>query len=106
MGAVAATVGDLATLDARVIVALGGNRADGLATQTLQIAAEVLAQLRVTQGELDGGLQIAELAAAVVALAGKAVGIHGLFLHECRNAVGELNLTARALADLLQVLEN
>ena len=45
------------------------------------------------------GLQIAELAAAVEALAREPVGVHGFVVHEPRDAVGELDLAARALAD-------
>src|SRR5882724_11920827 len=93
-------------LDPGVVIALGGNGIDGFAAQALQVAAEVLAQLRVAQGELHGGLQVAQLASAVIALAHEAVGVNGLFLHQRRNAVGQLDLAARALPDLLQVLEN
>ena len=55
---------------------------------------------------LDRRLQVAELAAAVVALAAEAIGVHGLLAHERGDAVGELDLAARAAADALQVLEN
>ncbi len=60
----------------------------------------------MAEGKLDSGLQVSELAAAVVALAREAVGVDGFFLHQRRDAVGELNLAARAVPDLLQVLEN
>ena len=51
------------------------------------------------------GLQIAELAAAVVTLAGELVGVHRLVTHEPRDAVGELDLAARAFANLLEMRE-
>src|SRR3981081_4056903 len=102
----AAIGGSLAAVDRRVVIALGGNQIDGFATEAQQVLAKVLSQLRVAQGELDGGLQVSELAAAVVALAREAVSVHGFFLHQRRDAVGELNLAARASPDLLQVLEN
>ena len=55
--------------------------------------------------ELDGRLQVAELVAAIVALALELERIDGLALHEPRDAVGELDLAARALADLREVVE-
>src|ERR1700730_11085101 len=96
----------VAAVDRDVLIALGGNRIDGLATEAQQVLAKVLAQLRVAQGELDSGLQGSELAAAVIALAREAVGINGFFLHQSRDAVGQLDLATGAVADLLQVLEN
>src|SRR5580658_1262718 len=60
----------------------------------------------MAESEFDRRLQIAELAAAVVALAREAVGVHGLFAHERGDAVSELNLTARAAADALEMLED
>ena len=55
---------------------------------------------------LHGRLQVAELVAAVVALAFELERIHRLALHEPRNAVGELDLAAGALADFREVVED
>src|ERR1700758_4622600 len=60
----------------------------------------------MAQGVFDGRLEVSELAAAVVAFAGEAVGVYGLLAHERRDPVGELDLPARSLAAPLQVLEN
>ena len=58
------------------------------------------------QAVLHGRLQVSELAAAVVALAFEFEGIHRFALHQARDAVGELNLAAGALADFRQVVED
>ncbi len=57
------------------------------------------------EAELDGRLQVTELAAAVVALSFEFEGEYLFALHQARDAVGELNLAARALPNLCQVLE-
>src|SRR5205807_546624 len=59
-----------------------------------------------TERVFDGRLQIAELAAAVVALAAEAIGVDRLLAHERRDAVGELDLAAGARADALQMPED
>src|ERR1700730_17784154 len=86
-------IGRLAAVGRGVLIALGGNGIDGFATEAQQVLAKVPAQLRVAQGKLDSGLQVSELAAAVVALTRETVGVDGLFLHQRRDAVGELNLS-------------
>src|SRR5579871_2626763 len=58
------------------------------------------------QSKLDGRLQIAELAAAVVALAREAIGVHRLLAHERGDAVRQLDLSARAAPDALEMLED
>ena len=58
------------------------------------------------QGVFDRGLQVAELAAAVVALAREAVGVHRLLPHEGGDTVGQLDLPACPAPDSLQVLED
>ena len=73
--------------------------------QRAQVAAEGFRELRMRERVFHVGLQVAELAAAVVALARELVGVHRLVSHEPRDAVGELDLAARALAYLLQVRE-
>src|SRR4051812_39523913 len=55
---------------------------------------------------LDRGLQIAELAAAVVTLALELIGEHLLLLEQRLDAVGELNLATRTGCDLLQQRED
>ncbi len=64
------------------------------------------AQLGVGQREVDRGLQEAFLAAAVVALAFVAVGLHALLADQRRNAVGELDLATRATRLLADALEH
>ena len=73
---------------------------------SLQIFAEVAAELWVRERVFHGRLQVAELAAAVVALAVEAMRIHRLLCHKRADAVRELNLSPRALADLFQVPED
>ena len=51
-------------------------------------------------------LQIAELAAAVEALAVEPVRVHRFVVHEARDAVGELDLATRALPDALEMREH
>ena len=68
-----------------------------------QIGAELVAHLGVPEGEFDGRLQIAELAAAVVPHAFVAIGQH-LFLVEHRlDGVGELDLAAGARLQLADI---
>ena len=55
------------------------------------------------QSELDLGLEIAELRAAVVALALEGIGVDGLVGKQRGNAVGELDLAAGAAADRLEL---
>ena len=54
----------------------------------------------------DIGLQVSELAATVEALALEPVGVHGFIVHETRDAIGELDLAAGALADALEMVEH
>src|SRR5580765_7436232 len=72
----------------------------------LQVAREVAADLGMTQAELDLRLHVAELRAAVVALARQAHREHALVFEQRGNAVGELDLAARAGRDLRQHLED
>src|ERR1700733_14703224 len=72
----------------------------------LQVFAELAAELRVRERIFHGRLQIAELAAAVVALAFEAMRVYRLLAHERTDAIGELNLPARAMADLFQMPED
>src|SRR5205085_9753917 len=81
-------------------------RGAGRQVQTLQVFAKPAAELRVTERVFDRRLQVAELAATVIALAAEAIGVHRLLAHQRGNAVGELNLAAGAGAQLLQVLED
>ena len=85
---------------------LGTGRLLELRHQLLEIGRELGSQTRVLEAELDGGLQVAELVAAVVALALEFEGVNRFTLHETRNAVGELNLAARPFADLGEIIEN
>ena len=55
------------------------------------------------QGELDGGLEVAELRAAVVALALERIGVDRLVGEQRGDAVGQLDLAARAAADRLEL---
>jgi hypothetical protein len=57
------------------------------------------------EAELHGRLQVAELVPAIVALTLELERVHRLALHEPRDAVGELDLAARAFADFREVLE-
>jgi len=57
------------------------------------------------QRQLDRGLEVTELAAAVEAPAAEAVGIDRLTLQQSCDAVGQLDLAARTLPDALQLFE-
>ena len=80
--------------------------ASELLRQLLQVRLERGRELRMRQRVFHVGLQIAELAAAVEALAREPVRIHGFVVHETRDAVGELDFTARAFTDAFEVREN
>src|ERR1039458_28782 len=54
----------------------------------------------------EGRLQISELIAAVEAPACESVRIDGFALHQAGDAVGQLNLATRPLADLLEFVED
>src|SRR3569833_3492631 len=88
-------------LDRRIVLGSHGRQ-----VEKLQVAAEFLAELGMGQAEFDGRLQVAQFAAAVIALAGKAMRIDRFLARQRRDAVGELDLAPGALADLLQVLED
>src|SRR5579859_3219952 len=55
--------------------------------ESLEVAAKVLAQRRMAERVFHRGLEIPQLAAAVVALAVETVGIHGLLAHQRGDAV-------------------
>src|SRR5512132_764591 len=65
----------------------------------LQKLRKILAHLRVAQSELDRRLQVAELAAAVVALAAEPHRQHALALEQRRDPVGQLDLAAASRLD-------
>ena len=67
-------------------------------------ARELLAGLRMLEAEVDGGLEVAELAPAIVAAALEAIGDHALLAQQARDAVGELDLAAGAGRDRAQVM--
>ena len=70
------------------------------------MGAEGGAELRMRQRVVDGGLQIAELAAAVITGAHETVCVHRLLVEQSGDAVGELDLAARAASDALEVIED
>src|SRR5262249_37749121 len=72
----------------------------------LQVRPEACTEIGVAQTVLDGGAQISDLAAAVVANAGERQHVHGLVVHEAGNAVGQLDLTACAALSLLELGED
>src|SRR5579862_1164167 len=74
--------------------------------EVLEVLAEALAEGRMPERVLHGGLQITELIAAVVAFAAEAIGVHRLLAHQRRNAIGELDLPASAPAESLQMSED
>src|ERR1700679_772603 len=77
-----------------------------LGNEVPQIGCEIAPQARVLQAELHSGLQVSELAAAVVPLALEFEGIHRLTLHQPCNPVGELNLAPGTFADFCQIVED
>ncbi len=58
------------------------------------------------QRVFDGGLQVTQLAAAVIALALEAVGKHGLFLQQALDGIGQLDLAAGSARDFPEVPED
>src|SRR3569833_981824 len=90
-----------ALLDGRIVL-----RGDRIHVEMLEILAEFLAQRGMRERILHRRLQVTQLTAAVITLAGEAVRVHGLLAHQRRDTVSESNLAARALPDFLQVLEN
>ena len=74
--------------------------------EIVEVLREAVAELRVAQAVFDRRLEVAELAAAIVALALEAVGVNRLVVEQGRNAVGELDLAAGAAAHLLEPLED
>src|SRR5262249_6397350 len=76
------------------------------ALSLLQILGEGPADLRVLHPQLDRRLQVAQLAAAVVALAADVHRQHALFLQQRRDRVGELDLPPASRLDRRQALEN
>src|SRR5688572_16114464 len=72
----------------------------------IQIARERSADLGMAHAVFDGRLQVAELGAAVEAPPGKPNRERALGLQQLRDAVGELDLAARARRYLRQHLEN
>src|SRR5580692_3811346 len=77
-----------------------------LRNHAAQIFGELGPQARMLETVFHGRLQVAEFAAAIVALALKFEGINGFALHETRDAVGELDLAAGAFADFRKILED
>ena len=67
---------------------------------------EILGELRMLETEVDGRLEIAELAAAVVAAALERVGEHALVGEQPRDAVGQLDFAAGAGGHRAQVIED
>src|SRR6202034_3912873 len=97
------------TLSARFAVAgcgTSGGGGGGIELQAVQVLAKAAAELRVAKRVFHGRLQVAELAATVVALAREAIGVHRLLAHQRGDAAGELELPARAAPDALEVLED
>src|SRR5690606_17158403 len=72
----------------------------------LEVGAEILAELRMPQRILDGGAQIADLAAAVVPGAMERPDVHRLVREQRGDAVGQLNLAARASTGALELVED
>jgi hypothetical protein len=69
-----------------------------------QVVGELPAQLGVLEGELDRGLEVAELRAAVVPLALERIGKDGLVREQRGDAVGQLDLAARTAPRLLELV--
>ena len=82
-----------------------GCRASEPGHEVLQVGRELRAETPMLEAELHGRLQVAELVPAIVALPLELERIHRLALHEPRDAVGELDFPAGALADFREVLE-
>src|SRR5258705_8251656 len=82
------------------------NRRNRKKSAALQEAGEVVADLGMAQAVIHRRLQVAELGAAVVALAGKAHRQHPLVPEQLRDRVGELDLAARARRDLVEQTED
>src|SRR5690349_2276355 len=69
--------------------------------QRAQEVRELLPGFGVLEAHRGHGLEVARLGAAVVARARITVGQHALVLHQCGDAVGELDLAAGARSDVL-----
>src|SRR5262249_8533848 len=74
--------------------------------QVPQVVVELGAEAFVLEAVLDGSLQIAELAAAIVTLAFEFECIHGLVAEQVGDRVGQLDLAAGAAAGVLEFREN
>src|SRR5258708_2840752 len=74
--------------------------------EALQVGAELGAQTRVPQRVVDGGLQVPQLLAGVVALALEDVAVKVARAHQLAQSVRELNLAAGPALGLLQQREN
>ena len=73
------------------------------ATSRAQVIGELVAQVFVLQTELDGRLEVAELRAAIVALAFERVRVDRLVGQQRRDAVRELDLAAGTAPDRLEL---
>src|SRR5262245_41111491 len=71
-----------------------------------QVFTELAAERGMLQSEFDRRLHVAELAAAIVALALEFVGEHGLFGEQVGDCVGQLDFAAGAAPRRLQLLED
>ncbi len=72
----------------------------------LEICPKLGREVRAFEGEVDGGLQKAELSAGVMSGAGEHAGVDRTFVYKAPQAVGQLDLTAGVLLDLLQGCED
>src|SRR5690606_15413047 len=70
-----------------------GARRGSTLPDALQVRAEVLAELRMTQRVLDSGTQVADLASAVVARAVERPHVDRLVRQQCRDAVRQLDFS-------------
>src|SRR6266705_3234014 len=70
-------------------------RPAGLEIEGFEVGAELVGQVGTGQGELDGGLEEAELVARVVAAALELEGIHGAAGPEGAKGVSQLDLAPR-----------
>src|SRR3954466_11446461 len=76
------------------------------ALSRLQKTLELLADLGMAHAQLDARLQVAQLGAAVIALARKSLRQHALVREELGDAVGKLDFTSGAWGDFRQHVED
>src|SRR5450759_3418113 len=74
--------------------------------ETVEITGKRAADLPVPHSIGDGGFEVTQLAAAVVARAFKFVGENCFVAQQRSDAIGELNLLAHACLDFLQMVED